>query len=341
MTDKSVAKKKKVSVNHEWGTLKDVIIGCQPIDNKMTFPKMKSGKKPLYMTKRTLELSERFPGESYYKIRPTSVRNFRNQADEFALLAQQHGASIHRNDPLPVSKSTGENYFGLQLYTRDPILVIGNKIIITNLKSPARRMEQRALESIISDIHKNYKAELIYMPKNKEGFATDNIYLEGGDVLLNGYNIYVGNSGNATNVLGIEWLRNTLGSAYKVHEIKLKNNVLHLDCAMMLLNKNLGVLCEDDLVGVSSEKDIKGVLPSTLEEYKWISATPEEAKTMGTNGCILNSNTVIMDAHHPDIAEEIRKKKHTVIEIPYISGMSLGGGLRCSHHPLIRESELP
>lgn len=107
---------------------------------------------------------------------------------------------------------------------------------------------------------------------------------------------------------------------------------------MMLLNKNLGVLCEKDLVGVSSEKDIKKILPSTLGEYKWINVIPEEAKIMGTNGCILNSNTVIMDAHHPDIAEEIRRENHNVIEMPYVAGMSLGGGLRCSHHPLIRES---
>lgn len=99
---------------------------------------------------------------------------------------------------MPTSEKTGKYYFGLQLYTRDPILVIGNKVIITNLKSPARRMEQRALESILLDINKNYEAELIYMPENKEEFATDNIYLEGGDVLLNGYDIYVGNSGNAT-----------------------------------------------------------------------------------------------------------------------------------------------
>ncbi len=149
------------------------------------------------------------------------------------------------------------------------------------------------------------------MPKNKDGDAKGNVYLESGDVLLNGFEVYVGNSGHASNDAEIKWLQKTLGSNYKVHTIKLDKKVFHLDCAMMLLNDKLGVRCK---------KEIKSELPNSLLKHKWVETTPAEAKIMETNGCIPNSKTVIMDAHHPDLAEEIRMRNHIVIEIPYTAG---------------------
>ncbi len=75
------------------------------------------------------------------------------------------------------------------------------------------------------------------MPANNPGYPEENAYLEGGDVFVNGKEIYVGMTGNATNDNGIEWLRETLGNEYIVHKIPLQHHVLHLDCAMMLINE--------------------------------------------------------------------------------------------------------
>ena len=324
--------RQRVSVNHEWGTLKNVIIGRLIAEN-IIIPELtdEMKKEVNYIPKKVIEKLSNYTGKRYADVFPDFVLPLEKQVEHFAQLVSEKGIIIHRNENLPVSAKTGDYYFGLQLYTRDPILVIGNKVIITNLRSLWRRVERMALKEIIADIEENYDAEIIYMPELKEGYHPDNVYLEGGDVLLNGYEIYVGHSGHASNSKGIEWLKETLGPDYKVHEIKLREDVLHLDCALMLLNEHLGVKCNEIIL---SE------LPASLASREWVIATAEEARVMGTNACILDSTTVIMDNYHPRIANALREKNHKVIEIPYDAGKALGGGLRCSHHPLIRESTL-
>ena len=322
----------RISVNHEWGTLKNVIIGRLIAEN-IIIPELtdEMKKEVNYIPKEVIEKLSNYTGKRFAEVFPEFAIPLEKQVERFAEVVSEKGIIVHRNENLPVSAETGDYYYGLQLYTRDPILVIGNKVIITNLKSLWRRVERMALKEVIADIEENFEAEIIYMPELKEGHHPDNVYLEGGDVLLNGYEIYVGNSGHASNNMGIEWLKKALGPDYKVHEIKLREDVLHLDCAMMLLNEHLGVKCNEIIL---SE------LPASLENREWVIATPEEAQVMGTNGCIIDSNTIIMDDYHPRIANELRVKNHEVIEIPYDAGKALGGGLRCSHHPLIRESTL-
>jgi glycine amidinotransferase len=40
------------------------------------------------------------------------------------------------------------------------------------------------------------------------------------------------------------------------------------------------------------------------------------------------------------VIDELRRRKVDVIPLPFDAPISTGGGLRCAHHPLLRESVL-
>ena len=56
------------------------------------------------------------------------------------------------------------------------------------------------------------------MPPCSPHYSKDDMYLERGDVLVDGYNVYVGCSGNATTIAGIEWLEQWSSDKDITHE---------------------------------------------------------------------------------------------------------------------------
>ena len=72
------------------------------------------------------------------------------------------------------------------------------------------------------------------MPPPSPHYDETGPFLERGDVELDGYNVYVGMSGNASNAAGIEWLQQFLGPEYRVYTIKRDYSILHLDTVFML-----------------------------------------------------------------------------------------------------------
>jgi N-dimethylarginine dimethylaminohydrolase len=159
----------------------------------------------------------------------------------------------------------------------------------------------------------------------------DGPYLEGGDTFVNGYEIYVGISGLASDLKGAKWLQGYLGSSYKVMPIQLRADVLHLDCCMALLKPGLGLICRGKILDP---------LPGQLKDFEFIEVTEEEAQYLGTNVLVLDENRLIVDSKFERIAEIVRRKGQEVILTPYQAPALLGGGFRCSHHPIRRDSKL-
>jgi glycine amidinotransferase len=108
--------------------------------------------------------------------------------------------------------------------------------------------------------------------------------------------------------------------------------VLHLDCAMALVKPGLLIYCPLKLIDG---------LPMSLRDWDKIEVSPEEAKLLATNGLVLEPGRIIIDADNQRVIEELRKRKVDVIPIPFDGPIRTGGGLRCAHHPLLRESSLP
>jgi N-dimethylarginine dimethylaminohydrolase len=66
----------------------------------------------------------------------------------------------------------------------------------------------------------------------------------------------------------------------------------------------------------------------------------DEASKLATNGLILEEGRMIVDADNPRVIAELRQRRIDVIPIPFDGPIRTGGGLRCAHHPLLRESVL-
>lgn len=153
-------------------------------------------------------------------------------------------------------------------------------------------------------------------------------FLEGGDVLILGKQIFVGNSGLASNSLGIQWLRKLLApQGYAVEEVKLHPDILHLDCALGLVKNGLMVICE--------EAFLEGI-PAALMNWKKIHVNFHEAMNLATNGLPVSPEVYITDPAFQHIGDQIEQHDIKIEYIDFSISRSFGGSFRCSTQPLSR-----
>ena len=222
----------------------------------------------------------------------------------------------------------------MQTFPRDPILVIGNKVIETSMLEPHRRKERFAIRRTIEDRLVNSGSYLISMPQpdpyrsKSDGDYGPGPYLEGGDVMLVGQNIYVGQTGNASNPAGIRWLRDYLDRDYRVHKVPFSRRFLHLDCVLALPRPGVAIVCQEAFT--------QG-LPEFLNGWKLINVSADDAeKKIGCNGLVLSKDSIIIGDNIPALQKELQAEGLEVITTPIDALTWQGGGFRCWHHPLIR-----
>jgi N-dimethylarginine dimethylaminohydrolase len=143
--------------------------------------------------------------------------------------------------------------------------------------------------------------------------------------------IHAGCSGHASNLAGIQWLQRVLGPEYWVHRIRLKRGFLHLDVVLSLPRPGLAIVCRDALV--------EG-LPDFLDGWDLIEVSVEDTIRLECNGLVLDDKTYVCAAEHERVAEALTKHGQEVITLLYDIVSMWGGSFRCSHHPLVRNSEL-
>ena len=321
----STAEKFRINNQSEYDQLIEVVVG-RWVPGTFEIGDVDPALKSLapYVTDEAWEYWAKFENKKLAEVFPEDDQNNHNEQENLVKVLEGLGIKVRRPDPNPFPTPVAS-----QCYSRDPFITIGDKVILANLMAEQRRYEVGNYNRIAQDLTENYEGKVVRMPAMISGFHESNAYLEGGDVFVEGKNVYVGITGNATNDNGIEWLRKELGNEYTVYKIPLNANVLHLDCAMMLLNEKLGVICKEDFVDFDAA-------PENLKNREWIEVKPKEAQLMATNGVVVNPSTVIMVDAFPHIAKKIREKGITVIEIPFDKANYYGGGLRCSYHPIRR-----
>ena len=181
-------------------------------------------------------------GRRLSDIDPDAAERMEREVDGFARTLAEHGVTVHRPEVLrpPESEYLAPHGEGGQLYPRDPILVVGKRVIELPMRIPCRRREVFALRPILGRLAaQGFEWISAPIPSPAEP-SDDDLFLEGGDVLVDGAHIYVGISGCASTERGAEWLQAILGAGYEVHPIHLKRDVLHLDCAMGLVRPAWG-----------------------------------------------------------------------------------------------------
>ena len=315
--------------HHEWGKLREVVIGISPAEDFVVFHEPSQR----WLLPPGDAFSREHAGRRLIDIDADLARRIERQIDALAELVAREGVTVHRPERLRGEERTflAPNGEGAQLFARDAMIVIGNHAIEASLRLKCRQRERYGLRPVLQRTVLARGAAWSSVPLGSPA-CVDGPFLEGGDTLLNGREIYVGMSGCASDMAGIDWLQALLGEQYRVIPVALRSNVLHLDCALGLVKPGLLVWCP--------EKLIDG-LPVSLRSWDAITVSKDEANRLATNGLILEEGRMIVDADNQRVIGELRKRKVDVMPLPFDGPIFTGGGLRCAHHPLLRESALP
>ncbi|WP_446002365.1 dimethylarginine dimethylaminohydrolase family protein [Weissella viridescens] len=212
--------------------------------------------------------------------------------------------------------ASGDGYSNF--FVRDPFFTIGSTVIKGHLRLPHRKHEIDTINDYL--VRATTAANAPYISVSKG-------YLEGGDVLVLGHDILVGYSGLASDITGIQWLTDTLGSDYHIIPVKLHPHILHLDCALSLLRPGLMIVCP--------EAFIDGV-PDQLKDWKHIDVTLAQATQLMCNGLPIDEHTYITDVAFTELIPRIEAHGIQVIALDYQISRMFGGSFRCTTQPLQR-----
>ena len=318
----------RFGAHHEWGRLREAVVGISPAEDLVMYFEESAR----WMAPDIAEQSRRHAGRRLIDIDSDWARRCEQQVDALAEVVAREGVVVHRPQRLSGVERTflAPNGEGDQLFPRDPMIVVGEHAIDASLRLICRQRERYGLRPIIQHAVQQRGARWSSVPLGSPG-CVDGPFLEGGDVLLNGRQIYVGMSGCASDLAGADWLKTLLGDSYRVIPVAMRSNVLHLDCCLALVRPGLLIHCP--------EKLIDG-LPMALRDWDKIVVSVDEANRLATNGLVLEEGHMIVDADNGRVIDELRRRKVEVIPLPFDGPIRLGGGLRCAHHPLLRESAL-
>jgi N-dimethylarginine dimethylaminohydrolase len=316
----------RFGAHHEWGKLREVVIGISPAEDFVVFHEESAR----WMSPDVAAFSRKNAGRRLIDLDPDWARRCERQVDGLAELVTREGVTVHRPQRLEGPERTflAPNGDGMQLFVRDPLIVVADHAIEASLRLICRQRERYGLRGIVQQMVQQRGARWASVPLGLPN-CVDGPFLEGGDTLLNGYEVYVGMSGCASDMAGIDWLQTLLGETYRVIPVAMKSNVLHLDCCLALVKPGLLIWCP--------EKLIDG-LPMSLRAWDKIAVSIDEANRLATNGLILEEGRMIVDSDNSRVIDELRRRDMDVIPLPFDGPIKVGGGLRCAHHPLLRES---
>lgn len=229
-----------------------------------------------------------------------------------------------------------ENGFS-QDFPRDNMAVIGNNLIEFNLRTPLRKVDISGFREILLDKCRKDGVRWFSMP-HTELLAPplpDTPLLEGGDVIVLGRTILVGNTRNpsvGSNEAGFRWLKNILGSSYDVVRVPLREDVLHLDCVLSVPREDLAIVCEEAFVDG---------LPDQIKGWDLIKVDIESVRRLSVNGIPVDGKNYIMSFNeHNDnryLQAELEKRGIKVHRVFFGTHNGQGGSLRCATQPLIRK----
>lgn len=243
--------------------------------------------------------------ERYFATAPPPVDALVAEQQAFVDLLERHGARVLWAAPLPECP--------LQLNTRDVGVVVGNRYVEGRMRRPVRAREPEAVRELVASF------------AGERAAITDG-YLEGGDVLVDGRNVFIG-VGERTDGAGAAELRAILGEGYAVHVLRLAPRILHLDVVLNLLPGKLALIYPGGLV------DVPG---SLRRAYDLVEVTADEQDRLATNVLGLDERTVVADERNERIASILASRGLDVRVLPFAEATKIGGSFRCSTLPLVR-----
>lgn len=303
----------QLNVQNETAKLKTVVLGIA--NSNGTIP--------------TLE--ETFDAKSYEAVKnndyPTE-QNAIKEISEFEEVLKKHHVEVLRPNLI-------ENCN--QIFSRDVGFVIENQFFISNI-IPDRLEELEAYKTI----------------KNKIDITTinslpDEVYVEGGDVVLYNDYIFVGTYKQPdfkkfktarTNVQFVDYIKSKFPNKI-VLDFELNKNdqnpyegILHMDCTFNLVGKDKAIIYKDGFLHESEYQKMVDI----FGKDNLFEVTKDEMYIMAPNVFSISPEVVVSEKNFTRLNDHLENNWNIKVErINYNNISKMGGLLRCSTMPLIRE----
>ena len=339
-----------VYVDYEYGDLKEVIVGL-PYGMSPSLEAKWFADALKVLPKDEADYARKTAGMLWTEmINPETGKSETQMLEEenqaFIAILKSLGVKVYRPTEITVD-FIKEHYGGdvllngfSQDFPRDNMAVIGSNVIEFNLRTPIRKVDISGFRNILSEKCSDPTVKWFSMPHTEllKPALADTPFLEGGDVIVLGKTVLVGNTQNpsvGSNEAGYQWLKNILGDQYKVKRIRLIESVLHLDCVLSVPRRGLAIICEEAFVDG---------LPDEIKNWDLIRVRLEDVKRLAVNGVPVNTRNYILSYNrHNDnryIQAELEKRGIRVHRVFFGTHNGQGGSLRCATQPLKRKVKM-
>lgn len=320
-------RERNVGAVNEWGKLREAVVG---IEDNTTEPSWIPAL--VWLDETGQEYVRTCGGRRTEDIAPHIAEALRLQLDNHARILEQHGVIVHRTPPLVheaekhylADVQQGNMLFGAADFFR----FFGDTALLLNsFRMPFRRKQVFMTRPVLERLLKGTGGVYVATPPPSPHYDPEDLFLENGDIMCDGENVYVGLSGNASSRAGIEWLTRFLGRRHTVHVIPLASDRFHLDWVLSLNRPGLLTYCPQALTGE---------LPPPLRSWDKIEVAPHEAA--GANNLSLDENTILVAEQYGRIAAQYARRGMTVVTEPLDATISYGSGPRCLTAVVRRDS---
>lgn len=335
-----------VSVNNEWGKLRELFVGT--IGNA-NMPRHGVDLHAINYADKDIIPKEEL-GRFDNKVYEETYEDLEN----LSKILTDLGITVRRPQTIETDNLVSNGFWETdQYYTfcpRDTVTVIGNTILEAPMTLRSRQFETYCFRDQFID-YMNQGSKWVSAPKpmlkddsyqrtdlskltlteREPVFDAANILRSNNDILY-----LVSNTGNK---LGAKWLQNLLGDQYKVHILENMYSYSHLDSTIALLREGLCLL--------NPERVNENNMPEMLKSWDKIWSPPmvdigyhkvERASLwVGINLLSVDENTVIVDNRQTELIKELKKYKIDALDCQIRHSRTLGGSFHCVTTETLRD----
>ncbi|WOV87395.1 arginine deiminase family protein [Sporosarcina oncorhynchi] len=240
-----------------------------------------------------------------YKDENIDIDRAMKQHTEFERLLRAHGVEVIK---LPTSEKFPE-----QVFTRDIGFTVGDEVFVAEMASDIRKGEEEALEDFLEEENIDYQ-------------TTDH-RVEGGDVIVDGDNVYIGIS-SRTSEQAVKNIQRDLPK-HNIIRVPFNEKYLHLDCVFNILSPEVALIFPEALD--------PEMVKTLSERYTLIEVNAKEQFSLGTNVLSIGDGKVFSQPQNKEVNKAMRAHGFEVIEIDFSEIIKSGGSFRCCSMPLERE----
>ena len=225
-----------------------------------------------------------------------------------------------------------------QIFARDVGFVIEDQFFVSNMIKN-RALEIKGLESILSQMD---ISNIHYLP--------DNVFVEGGDVVVSENYLFVGFSNDTefnqfqvsrTNRKAIDYLsakfpnKEIIGFELHKSDTSSMHSCLHLDCCFQPLGLGHILIHED---GFKFKNDLM-IINDIFGKQNTININKQEMSNMFANIFSIDKNIVISEKKFQRTNSLLLEKGYVVEQVKFSEISKMGGLFRCATLPLMRDHE--